>query len=159
MADRIRKTLLLASLADAMGGEVLTRQEAASRLEGEDGHLVIVLDAHQALRLLEPLLREMLTPPDTDDSVLDTAQRQLVVDGRRVDLTKLEFEFFDYLYQRRGKVVARASLMCDVWGYQYTGGSNVIEALVRSIRRKLGVRAAIIETIRGVGYRYVDSSY
>ena len=80
------------------------------------------------------------------------------MDGRRVDLTKLEFEFFDYLYQRRGKVVARASLMCDVWGYQYTGGSNVIEALVRSIRRKLGVRAAIIETIRGVGYRYADSS-
>ena len=73
--------VLLTSLADAMGGEVLTRQEAASRLAEQDDHLVIVLDAHQALRLLEPLLRELLTPRLPTTPILDTAQRQLV-DGR-----------------------------------------------------------------------------
>ena len=52
----------------------------------------------------------------------------------------------------------RASLLRDVWGYDYAGGSNVIEALVKSLRRKLGDRASAIETVRGVGYRFVPSA-
>ena len=47
----------------------------------------------------------------------------------------------------------RSDLLRDVWGYDYVGGSNVIEAHV-SLRRKLGDRAAAIETVRGLGYRY-----
>jgi DNA-binding winged helix-turn-helix (wHTH) protein len=88
-----------------------------------------------------------------DDSLLDVVQRQLVMDGRRVDLTKLEFEVMSYLQQRQGLVVDRAALLRDVWGYEYQGGSNVIEANVRALRRKLGDRADSIETVRGLGYR------
>ena len=61
----------------------------------------------------------------------------------------------NYLYQRDGKVVERSSLLRDVWGYEYSGGSNVIESIIRSLRRKLGDRAAAIETVRGMGYRFV----
>jgi DNA-binding response OmpR family regulator len=89
-----------------------------------------------------------------DDSILDLVQHQLVLDGRRVDLTKLEFEVISHLYQRKGTVVERSELLRDVWGYDYAGGSNVIEANVRSLRRKLGDRAASIETVRGLGYRF-----
>ena len=89
-----------------------------------------------------------------DDSILDLVQHQLVMDGRRVDLTKLEFEVMSYLQQRQGLVVERAALLRDVWGYEYAGGSNVIEANVRSLRRKLGSRASSIETVRGLGYRF-----
>jgi hypothetical protein len=89
-----------------------------------------------------------------DDSILDPVQHQLVLDGRRVDLTRLEFDVLTYLHQRRGKVVERSDLLRDVWGYEYTGGSNVIEANVRSLRRKLGDRADSIETVRGLGYRF-----
>jgi AAA ATPase domain len=92
-----------------------------------------------------------------DDSILDLVQHQLVLDGRRVDLTKLEFGVISYLYGRRGSVVPRADLLRDVWGYEDVGGSNVIEANVRSLRRKLGDRAAEIETVRGIGYRYQAS--
>jgi DNA-binding response OmpR family regulator len=59
-----------------------------------------------------------------------------------------------YLQQRQGHVVERAALLRDVWGYEYAGGSNVIEANVRSLRRKLGDRAGSIETVRGLGYRF-----
>ena len=92
------------------------------------------------------------------DTVLDPAQRQLVLDGRRVDLTKLEYEVFAYLYERRGRVVERSSLLRDVWGYDYAGGGNAIEALITSLRRKLGDRAASIETVRGLGYRFVATA-
>jgi transcriptional regulator len=90
-----------------------------------------------------------------DDSILDVAQHQLVLADRRVALTRLEFDVFQYLFERPGSVVERASLLRDVWGYDYAGGSNVIEALVKSLRRKLGDRATTIETVRGVGYRFV----
>lgn len=93
-----------------------------------------------------------------EDSILDVAQHQLVLDGRRVDLTTLEFELFNYLYERSGQVVERASLLRDVWGTDYTGGSNVIEVLVGSIRRKLGDRSSAIETVRGMGYRFVATA-
>ena len=93
-----------------------------------------------------------------EDTVLDPAQRQLVLDGRRVDLTKLEYEVFAYLYERRGRVVERSSLLRDVWGYDYAGGGNAIEALITSLRRKLGDRAASIETVRGLGYRFVATA-
>ena len=93
-----------------------------------------------------------------EDTILDPAQRQLVLDGRRVDLTKLEFEVFAYLYERRGRVVERSSLLRDVWGYDYAGGGNAIEALITSLRRKLGDRAASIETVRGLGYRFVATA-
>ncbi len=92
-----------------------------------------------------------------DDSILDVAQHQLVLDGRRVDLTTLEFELFNYLFQRPGDVVSRASILRDVWGTDYAGGSNVIEVAIGSIRRKLGNRATSLETVRGMGYRFVMS--
>jgi hypothetical protein len=93
-----------------------------------------------------------------DDSILDVGQHQLVLDGRRIDLTSLEFELFNYLFQRPGEVVRRASILRDVWGTDYAGGSNVIEVAVGSIRRKLGTRASSLETVRGMGYRFVGSA-
>ena len=87
-----------------------------------------------------------------EDSIVDPVERQLVLDGRRVDLTRLEFDVLDYLQQRRGKVVDRSDLLRDVWGYSHVG-SNVIDTVVRSLRKKFGERASMIETVRGLGYR------
>jgi DNA-binding winged helix-turn-helix (wHTH) protein len=93
--------------------------------------------------------RELLI---AEDSILDPVERQLVLDGRRVDLTRLEFDVLDYLYQRQGKVVERSTLLRDVWGYSHVG-SNVNDTVVRSLRKKLGERATMSETVRGLGYR------
>ena len=60
----------------------------------------------------------------------------------------------NYLHERKGTVVERSALLRDVWGYEDDGGSNVIEANVRSLRKKLGNHAASIETVRGLGYRF-----
>jgi len=87
------------------------------------------------------------------EEVLDAQAHELVLDGERVKLTKLEFELFQYLYDRKGMVVSRASLVEDVWGWKHTG-SNVVEAVVRTLRKKLDNRSSAIETIRGTGYRF-----
>ena len=86
-------------------------------------------------------------------TVLDEDARELVLDGRRVALTKLECDVLGYLREREHQPVAREALLRDVWGYEWTGGSNVVEVAVSGLRRKLGDRAAALETVRGVGYR------
>jgi uncharacterized protein (DUF934 family) len=88
-----------------------------------------------------------------DELSPDEAARELSVHGDRVALTPLEFGLFSHLRQREGKAVARSELLREVWGTEFTGGSNVVDAVVRSLRRKLGSDAAVVETVRGSGYR------
>ena len=88
-----------------------------------------------------------------EDEFLDADRRRVHVDGRAIDLTRLEFELLSRLARERGIAVSRKSLLRDVWGHEDPGGGNLIEAAVRSLRRKLGEDAGLIETVRGVGYR------
>jgi pimeloyl-ACP methyl ester carboxylesterase len=77
----------------------------------------------------------------------------LWLDGQRVDLTRLEFGTLARLIDQAGRVVSRDELLDSVWQQPYAG-SNVVDAVVRSIRRKLGRFAASVETVVGHGYRF-----
>jgi DNA-binding winged helix-turn-helix (wHTH) protein len=90
---------------------------------------------------------------ETDPQLLDATNRQLVVGDRRTDLTKLEFEVLHCLLRNEGRAVRRTTLLKEAWGYEDPAGSNVIEAVIRSLRRKLDKHAGAIETVRGLGYR------
>lgn len=83
----------------------------------------------------------------------DEIARELSVHGERVALTPLEFGLFSHLRQCEGMAVSRRDLLREVWGTEFTGGSNVVDAVVRSLRRKLGMAAPAVETVRGSGYR------
>jgi hypothetical protein len=84
---------------------------------------------------------------------VDTVRREVRLDGARVDLTQLEFDVLRYLQERAGASVSREALLRDVWGYEWTGGSNVVEVAISGLRKKLGAHAAALRTVRGVGYR------
>ncbi|MGH3100395.1 MAG: winged helix-turn-helix domain-containing protein, partial [Thermoleophilia bacterium] len=88
-----------------------------------------------------------------DDPILDEDARELGVQGQRVALTPLEFALFRHLREREGRTVSRPELLREVWGTEFTGGSNVVDAVVRSLRQKLGAAAPVVETVRGSGYR------
>lgn len=85
--------------------------------------------------------------------LLDVAARELVLDGTRVGLTPLEFDLIDYLLAHAGAAVSRGELLRHIWGSTYTGNSNVVDAVVCTLRRKLGGQARRLETVSGVGYR------
>jgi hypothetical protein len=89
-----------------------------------------------------------------EGGILDVRARQLVLDERRVDLTPLEFELLSYLCENEGRACSRARLLEKVWGHEHLGASNVVDAVVRGLRKKLAGRAELIETVRGVGYRF-----
>jgi hypothetical protein len=93
-----------------------------------------------------------------NEGVVDLEGRNLIVDRRRVPLTRLEFSVVHYLHERKGKPVARESLIRDVWGHKYDVGSNVVDVVIRSLRKKLGKRSDMVETITGCGYRFRQES-
>jgi DNA-binding response OmpR family regulator len=59
-----------------------------------------------------------------------------------------------HLNQHEGEVVKRITLLEEVWGYDRFSGSNVVDSKIRSIRKKLGDYAPMIETVSGIGYRF-----
>ncbi len=89
--------------------------------------------------------------------VLDVDSYQVTVAGRALDLTFKEFELLRHLASRPGRVVTRPTLLREVWGYDFYGGTRTVDVHVRRLRSKLGPEhEGLIETVRGVGYRAAD---
>jgi DNA-binding response OmpR family regulator len=90
-----------------------------------------------------------------ESAILDLKARQLVGPAGRQDLSPLEFGVMKLLIEREGDPVSREQLLAEVWNIHYDGSSNVVDTVIRALRKKLGERADSIESVRGVGYRYL----
>jgi hypothetical protein len=90
---------------------------------------------------------------ESDQPFLDERDRSVDVGGTRIQLSPLEFGVLNTLAAHHAAPVSRADLLREVWGTSYDGGSNTVDVVIRSLRRKLGAIADRIETVRGVGYR------
>jgi hypothetical protein len=89
--------------------------------------------------------------------LLDVASRELVVDDRRVSLTRREFQTMVHLVERSGAIVSRDDLITSIWGSESDVVSNVVDTTIRSLRKKLADRSSVIETVSGIGYRFRDN--
>jgi len=91
----------------------------------------------------------------TRSDLLDRDRRTLKLRGEEIALTPLEFGLAAYLEDRAGETVTRDELLDQVWGHvDGSGSSNVVDAVVKSLRRKLADRSEVVETVRGHGYRW-----
>jgi DNA-binding response OmpR family regulator len=84
---------------------------------------------------------------------IDPARHNVSVEGKRVNLTSIEFKLLCTLIQRRGRVQARDRLLNDVWGYESVIDTRTVDTHVRRLREKLGKAGTAVETVRGFGYR------
>lgn len=89
-----------------------------------------------------------------EGDLLDVSGHRLKINGHYLALTRLEFQVLQFLMQRQGEAVSREVLRKEVWGHRGDGASNVVDAVIRALRKKLGARASTIETVSGVGYRF-----
>ncbi|HEX6231198.1 MAG TPA: response regulator transcription factor [Actinomycetota bacterium] len=88
---------------------------------------------------------------------LDRESYRVSVQGSTLDLTYKEFELLRYLAERPGRVFTRPTLLREVWGYDFYGGTRTVDVHIRRLRAKLGPEhESLIETVRGVGYRAAD---
>ncbi len=82
---------------------------------------------------------------------LDTARREVSINGRAVALTATEFDLLRFLLRRPGTVYSREQLLAQVWGYAAAAGTRTVDVHIAQLRSKLG-EASPIHTVRGVGY-------
>jgi DNA-binding response OmpR family regulator len=105
------------------------------------------------LRRTEPHSEEELLV--LGDIALRRSAREVTVAGEQIELRPKEFDLLAHLVQNRGAVLSRDSLLEQVWGYDYAGGTRTVDVHVAQLRRKLG-RPELIRTIRGSGYKAVQ---
>ena len=90
--------------------------------------------------------------------LVSPARRRVLVDGREVPLTPKEFEILRLLIAHPGIVLSRGQIQDQVWGMEYLGETRTVDVHIRTLRQKLGVCSDLIETVRGVGYRFSASA-
>jgi two-component system phosphate regulon response regulator PhoB len=132
---------------------------------GAEDYVVKPFSVRELLLRVQAILRRLHSAKsaEPEESVafgllrIDTAAHRAWVDDTEIQLTSIEFRLLVMLYERRNRVQTRASLLEDVWGLQADTETRTVDTHVKRLREKLGTAEAYIETVRGVGYRFVAS--
>lgn len=90
------------------------------------------------------------------DLLIDPPRHLVSWDGQSIDLTATEFKLLLLLAQRRGRVQSREQLLRDVWEYNSLIDTRTVDTHMRRLREKLGPGAKCLDTVRGVGYRFLE---
>jgi DNA-binding response OmpR family regulator len=139
------------------------RDEVEDRVDGlnlgADDYLVKPFAFEELAARVVALLRRSGASPGRvlrhADLELDQATREVRRSGHLIDLTAREFALLRYFMEHPRQVLSKNQLLEAVWGYDYVGDSNVVEAYVSYLRRKLNAPGEpdLIQTVRGSGYR------
>ena len=131
---------------------------------GADDYVVKPFSVRELLLRVQAVLRrgrreEAPEEPFIDFGLLriDSQAHRLWVDGTEVEMTALEFKLLLTLYERRNRVQTRSALLDDVWGIQADITTRTVDTHVKRLREKLDRARDYVETVRGVGYRFVGS--
>jgi len=129
---------------------------------GADDYMAKPFSAAELVARVRAVLRRILYVGEqgevlvSGDIRLDSTEHTAYVKNRQINLTPKEFNLLYLLMKKKGKVLNRTFLMENIWGYEYLGGTRTVDVHVRHLREKLGEQAKRIETIEGVGYKFVD---
>ncbi|MDA0748245.1 MAG: response regulator transcription factor [bacterium] len=128
---------------------------------GADDYMAKPFSARELVLRIRAILRRSKAPePEASDRLriggvtIDLAAHRVYINGEALDLTTTEFNLLVTLVERRGRVQSRENLLHSVWGYEYGGYGRTVDTHIRRLREKLGEESRMVETVRGVGYRF-----
>jgi two-component system phosphate regulon response regulator PhoB len=129
---------------------------------GADDYVVKPFSIRELLLRIQAVLRRNVPAEPAQRAtiefgclVIDREAHKVWVEEREIELTALEFKLLVTLYERRNRVQTRSSLLDDVWGIQADITTRTVDTHVKRLREKLEHARGYIETVRGVGYRFV----
>ena len=126
---------------------------------GADDYIVKPFSIKEVIARIRAVLRraEKETAPKYEDERLavDFADMRVACGGQNVKLTRKEFALLEHLIKNAGRVASRQQLLDNVWGYSYFGDTRTLDVHIRRLRQKLGECYECIETVVGVGYRFI----
>ena len=126
---------------------------------GSDDYLTKPFAFSELLARIQALLRRNRGASEptrlaAGDLSMNLISREVVRQGRKIDLQPLEFSLLEYLMRNAGKVVSKTMIMEHVWDYHFDPQTNVVESRIYHLREKIdkGFDTKLIHTVRGVGY-------
>jgi two-component system phosphate regulon response regulator PhoB len=148
---------------------VTARSEEIDRVVGfelgADDYIVKPFSPRELVLRVKAVLQRT-SPREPLSKILDAAgikvdlERHLVtVDGIPVSLTVTEFNLLHTLLKNRGRVLTREILLDQVWGYHFDGYDRTVDTHIKRLRQKLGTAGEVIETVRGIGYRFKEEGF
>lgn len=150
------KTPIIMITAKAAEGDKILGLES-----GADDYVVKPFSIKEVIARVRAVLRrsESEISPTYDDGMMhiDFADMRVTCTGENVKLTRKEFALLEHLIQNAGRVASRQQLLDNVWGYSYFGDTRTLDVHIRRLRQKLGDCGNCIETVVGVGYRFIGN--
>ena len=123
---------------------------------GADDYIPKPFGTMELISRIKALLRRTKTEDrvyTAGNVVLNPKAHTVKAEGKEVALTLKEFEMLYLMLKNRGTVFSRDRLLEEIWGYDYDGENRTVDVHIKTLRTKLGDSGAIIETVRGVGYK------
>ena len=130
---------------------------------GADDYLAKPFNPRELAARIRAILRRMEPRPadsrvEVNGVTLDPGSREVVQDGKHVDLTTVEFDILEHLMRSAGRVLSRDALMEALYNRKATAFDRSMDMHISHLRRKLEGERTLIKTVRGVGYQFCRSS-
>lgn len=155
--DRTRRTPIIMLTAKASETDRIAGLDL-----GADDYIAKPFSVRELLARVRAVLRRA---DESAGEVYDDGRLTIDFDDVRaacdqvsIKLTNKEFSLLSTLAKKRGRVVTRQQLLDQVWGYSYYGDARTLDVHIRRLRQKLGDCGDCIETVVGVGYRFIGCS-
>ena len=129
---------------------------------GADDYIVKPFSPRELVLRVKAILKRGKTESIKKDVLMegevaiDIPKHKITVKDKIIELTQMEFKLLVTLIERRGRVQTRDRLLSDVWDMDTNVDTRTIDTHVKRLREKLGKSGSLIETVRGLGYKFKD---